>query len=150
MHVYRHPSSLISIEEFTKNYLDPVLQKLSSENKICTLMGDFNINLLQTETRAGSSYFYNTMLSNVFAPYILQPTRPVSKSLIDNIFCDFFNFFYTNHPLQGFRSHCCVRGYSSLLVATAEAGATTRTWLQHTHTRTHNPQLNPLLPPNMT
>ena len=45
-------------------------------------------------------------------------------------------FFYTNHPLQGFRSHCSVRGYSSLLVATAGAEATTRTGRQHT--RTHS------------
>ena len=44
-------------------------------------MGDFNINLLKTETHAGISFFYNTMLSNFFAPYI--PTRSVSKSLID-------------------------------------------------------------------
>ena len=49
-------------------------------------MGDFNINLLKSKTRAGISFFYNTMLFSFFAPYILQPTRPVSKSLIDNIF----------------------------------------------------------------
>ena len=65
-----------------------------------------------------------------------------------------FIFFYANHPLQGFRSHCSVKGYSSLLVATAGAEATTRTGRQHTHTHTHthtlNPQLSPLLPPNMT
>ena len=24
-------------------------------------------------------------------------------------------FFYTNHPLQGFKSHCSVRGYKLLL-----------------------------------
>ena len=46
-------------------------------------------------------------------------------------------FFYADHPLQGFRSHCCVRGYSSLLVATAGAEATTRTGRQHTHAHTH-------------
>ena len=64
----------------------------------------------------------------------------------------FFFFFNANHPLQGFRSHCSVRGYYSLLVATAGAEATTRTGRQHTHAHTHtlNPQLNPLLPPNMT
>ena len=44
-----------------------------------------------------------------------------------------FIFFYANHPLQGFRSHCSVRGYYSLLVATAGAEATTRTGRQHTH-----------------
>ena len=32
------------------------------------------------------------MLSNFFAPYILQPTRPVSKSLIDNIFFDTIDY----------------------------------------------------------
>ena len=46
-------------------------------------------------------------------------------------------FFYANHPLQGFRSHCSVRGYYSLLVATAGAEATTRTGRQHTHAHTH-------------
>ena len=83
--IYRHPSNLISIEEFNKKYLDPILQKLSSD-KICTFMGDFKINLLKSEIHAGISFFYNTMLSNFFAPYILQPTRSVSKSLIDNLF----------------------------------------------------------------
>ena len=55
-------------------------------------MGDFNINLLKSETHAGISFFYNTMLSNFFAPYILQPTRPVSKSLIDNIVFDMIDY----------------------------------------------------------
>ena len=72
--IYRHPSSSISIEKFIKKYLDPILQKLSTGNKICTLMGDFNINLLKSETNAGISFFYNMMLSNFFAPYILQPS----------------------------------------------------------------------------
>ena len=49
----------------------------------------------------------------------------------------FLIFFYANHPLQGFRSHCSVRGYYSLLVATAGAEATTRTGRQHTHAHTH-------------
>ena len=45
---------------------------------------------------------------------------------IANNYNFFFIFFYTDHPLQGFRSHCSVKG-SPLLVATAEAEATTRT-----------------------
>ena len=54
----------------------------------------------------------------------------------------FLFFFYANHPLQGFRSHCSVRGYSSLLVATAGPkpllgqGDNTHT---HTHTHTQPP-----------
>ena len=30
--------------------------------------------------------FYTNLASHFFVPYILQPTRPISKSLIDNIF----------------------------------------------------------------
>ena len=30
--------------------------------------------------------FYNNLTSHFFAPYVLQPTRPRSKTLIDNIF----------------------------------------------------------------
>ena len=55
-------------------------------------MGDFNINHLKSETNAGISFFYNMMLTNFFAPYILLPTRPASKSLIDNIFLDTIDY----------------------------------------------------------
>ena len=58
----------------------------------------------------------------------------------------FIYLFYTSHPLQGFRSDCSVRGYSSLLVATAEAEATTRTGRQHTHTHTHTHTQPPTQP----
>ena len=58
----------------------------------------------------------------------------------------FFFFFYANHPLQGFRSHCSVRGYSSLMVATAWAEATTRTGRQHTHAHTHTHTQPPTQP----
>ena len=64
----------------------------------------------------------------------------------------FFLFFFIQITPYKASEATSVRGYSSLLVATAEAEATTRTGRQHTHTHTHthNPQLNPLLPPNMT
>ena len=32
-----------------------------------------------------NNQFYNTLTSNLFAPYIIQPSRYASKSLIDNI-----------------------------------------------------------------
>ena len=62
--------------------------------------------------------------------------------------CTFFlfYFFYANHPLQGFRSHCSVRGYYSLLVATAGAESTTRTGRQHTHAHTHTHTQTPTQP----
>ena len=84
--IYRHPS--MDIEEFNKKYMEPVLLKLSSENKIAFLLGDFNIDLLKTETDDDISNFYNILTSNLFMPHITLPTRITShsKTLIDNIF----------------------------------------------------------------
>ena len=49
-------------------------------------MGDFNIDLLKLVSHNESSDFYNSISSHLFTPYILQPTRFHSKTLIDNIF----------------------------------------------------------------
>ena len=46
--IYRHPSSKITLEDFSKNYLDPILGIISAENKTCALVGGFNIDLLNT------------------------------------------------------------------------------------------------------
>ena len=48
--IYRHPSSNLTVDQFTNSYIEPLLQKISSENKICSIMGDFNIDLLKTNT----------------------------------------------------------------------------------------------------
>ena len=49
-------------------------------------MGDFNVNLLKSDTDNDTITFSNTMASQFFTPDVLQPTRLKSKSLIDNIF----------------------------------------------------------------
>ena len=100
--IYRHPTSKISIDQFTNEHLEPVLQRISNENKICALMGDFNIDLLKIETVNSVSNFFNYLSSNFFAPYILQPSRPISKSLIDNIFLNTidYNSFSGNLTIQ--------------------------------------------------
>ena len=41
---------------------------------------------LKTDTRHDTNLYQNTLSSHFFLPYILQPTRPISKTLIDNIF----------------------------------------------------------------
>ena len=84
--IYRHPSSSISIGDFSKYHLDPMLQMISLENKNCSIVGDFNIDRLKVEICNDINSYYNTLLSNYFAPYILQPTRLQSKTLINNIF----------------------------------------------------------------
>ena len=90
--IYRHPSSTISVDQFTNDHIEPLLQKIASENKMCTLMGDFNIDLVKIDSVISSNHFFNTMCSNFFAPYILQPTGPASSTLIDNIFLNTVDF----------------------------------------------------------
>ena len=55
-------------------------------------MGDFNIDILKFNTNKDINSYYNSLSSNFFAPYIFQPTRPISKSLIDNIFMNTIEF----------------------------------------------------------
>ena len=49
-------------------------------------MGDFNVDLLKINSHNHSNEFDNILSSNFFTPFILQPTRLHSKTLIDNIF----------------------------------------------------------------
>ena len=84
--VYRHPRQNIS--EFLE-YMDATLNKLTDENKEIYICGDFNIDLLKTESNKSSSDFFSLLNSNGFLPLILHPTRVVDRnvpSLIDNIF----------------------------------------------------------------
>ena len=82
--IYRHPSE--SIREFSTNYLEPILSKINKEKKECALMGDFNVDLITSCGNNAASDFFNTMSSYFYTPFILQPTRLRSKTLIDNIF----------------------------------------------------------------
>ena len=49
-------------------------------------MGDFNIDLLKIDTNEDTNLFYNNLSSHLFTPFVLQPTRLSSKTLIDKIF----------------------------------------------------------------
>ena len=49
-------------------------------------MGEFNIDLLKYHNDINSITFFNNLSSHLFTPYVLQPTRLTSKSLIDNIY----------------------------------------------------------------
>ena len=72
--------------------MEPILNKISLENKHCVIMGDFNINLLKIDTNDAYNNFLNTLQSNHFSPYVLHPSRLISKTLIDNIFFNSLQF----------------------------------------------------------
>ena len=84
----------MNVNVFNDQFLDPLLQKISNENKNVFLAGDFNINLLNFETDNPSSSFLNNLTSNLFIPHITLPTRITSRSrtLIDNIFSNTIDF----------------------------------------------------------
>ena len=88
--VYRHPS--MDINSFNEKYLNDTMAKLTEERKICYLAGDFNIDLLKSDTDEHTKDFFDTLTSNLFVPHITLPTRITNRSqtLIDNI--------YSNNP----------------------------------------------------
>ena len=68
--------------------LNPLLDKLSKENKQLFLLDNFNINLLNYNDHQPTNEILDSLASSSFIPYILQPNRLTShsKALIDNIF----------------------------------------------------------------
>ena len=93
--IYRHPKS--NIEAFL-NSLNDVLDKINRENKYCVIMGDFNINLLNSESHPATDEFLSNLGTYFFNLHILKPTRIThySATLIDNIF---FNAI-THHTIS--------------------------------------------------
>ena len=84
--LYRHPTSPVSVRDFTSEHMEPLLTKISKEKKEIVLMGDFNVDLLKTSSNNSAGEFFNNLSTHFLTPYVLQPTRLKSKTLIDNIF----------------------------------------------------------------
>ena len=64
---YRHPNT--DIKKYI-DYMDKTMSKISKENKLVFVMGDFNVNLLNYESHNETNDFINTMVSN----YLLPPS----------------------------------------------------------------------------
>ena len=89
--IYRpnsHPRA--DLDFFTRTVLY-IQDKISSENKIAYLMGDFNINLLNVATHQKTNDFIDNVIAQGFIPNISKPTRITSTTatLIDHL--------YSNH-----------------------------------------------------
>ena len=83
--LYKPPD--IDVNTFN-DHIQVIVNKLSFENKLCYLMGDFNINLLNTDSHNPTNEFTNLLFENSLYPVISKPTRIThhSATLIDNIF----------------------------------------------------------------
>jgi hypothetical protein len=94
--IYKPPNK--NIDDFN-NELSVVLQKLSRENKIVYLLGDYNIDLLKVDLHKPSSNFLDILFSYNLLPLINKPTRITASSatLIDNILCNDFQTDQQNY-----------------------------------------------------
>ena len=81
--IYRPPNT--DILSFNDS-LSEIMSLIKAENKSCYVLGDYNINLLNTDAHSHTREFVDTMYSHSLLPNITKPTREASATLIDNIF----------------------------------------------------------------
>ena len=93
--IYRPPNQ--NPRDFISD-LDHLLSKISKENKLCYILGDFNLNLMNPNCHQPTSIFLDLMYSNMLFPLIMRPTRITSNTatLIDNIFTNNLNHVMFN------------------------------------------------------
>ena len=83
--IYRPPNRNFATFESAMN---TILEKIDRENKLCYLMGDFNIDLFKSESCDYVSQFIEQLFTSSFFPLITKATRITdhTDTLIDNIF----------------------------------------------------------------
>ena len=83
---YKHPEHEVS--DFTNNFIAPLLEKSSNENKNIMIMSDFDVNLINYKDDKNTGNFLGTMFSQSFLPHTATSTRITrnTKTLIDKIY----------------------------------------------------------------
>ena len=74
------------------SFLENIFKKANTENKLCFVVGDFNLNCLDYNENLEIRTFYNRIFAHGCIPLITRPTRVTSKtvSLIDNVFTNVY------------------------------------------------------------
>ena len=82
--IYRAPND--NLTNFVKNF-NEVFDRIAKENKLCYLVGDFNVNLMNYQTNNLTGELLDSMHSHLLSLLINRPTRITSHTatLIDNI-----------------------------------------------------------------
>ena len=93
--IYRPPDR--NLDLFLQQF-NELMSKISQENKMCYIMGDFNLDLMNHQSSSQTGEFLDSIYSNMFHPLISRPTRITSytATLIDNIFTDNFHNLTTS------------------------------------------------------
>lgn len=81
--------------------LNNVLGKISRDNKICYLMGDLNLNLMNNQRHNATGEFLDGLYSHLSFPLITLPSRITchTATLIDNIFSNHVGHSYLRSRL---------------------------------------------------
>ena len=58
--IYRHPTSTMPVHRFNNDYILLLLEEISIEDKLCSLTGGFNIDLLKNSSNEDVYTFYNS------------------------------------------------------------------------------------------
>ena len=99
--VYRIPGT--DVNDFNLFFRE-TLYTIKEENKLGYIMGDYNLNLLNSDNHVLTNEFIDIAFSNSFFPLITRPTRitKTTSTLIDNILTndiddtDFINGIFIN------------------------------------------------------
>ena len=96
--IYRPPNQ--NVNDFVTR-MNEILGKISRDNKICYIMGDFNLNLLKNQNHNATGEFLDGLYSHLFFPLITLPSRITSHTatLIDNIFSNHVEHSYLKSGL---------------------------------------------------
>ena len=99
--IYRRPGT--DFRQFSEN-LNNVLDILKLENKVCYLMGDFNLDLLKMHESAQVSELINLFTSENYLCTITNPTRVTNNTatLIDHIWCNNYQNLNQNGIIHNF------------------------------------------------
>ena len=115
--VYRAPGT--SSDTFNTAF-DFCLDKVTREGKLCYIMGDFNLNLLNWTDHRPTDDFVNAVFAYGFRPLVTKPTRitPHTATLIDNILTNsdldtsagiLYSDISDHYPLFQFTNSCLQR-----------------------------------------
>ena len=62
----------MDLSEFNEKYLEPLMEKIINENKTIFLLGDFNIDLMKSETEMNTQNFFDMITSNLMVTHNLS------------------------------------------------------------------------------
>ena len=84
--IYKHPS--VDLTDFNCNCYKKLLQNISKEQKLISLLGSFNVKLFNHYEQNQTNETLDFLASNSFIPLILQRTKITnhSNTLVDNMF----------------------------------------------------------------